>query len=156
MIGVRGPGARGGWFIKDYGSQGGVSGRGSAPKHPRHPSTQAGCIRSSLYPPSLDFSWKLFLKEFPWAFCPEGFSLRIKEDPHSKNFKGNSYHVIVDNQDLKFYESELSQKWWLELKKNNNNSNIKSLIPCNYQDYLDAKNQKFSERIMLSLKRNFV
>tara|TARA_B100001094_G_scaffold241521_1_gene237384 strand:- start:4821 stop:5960 length:1140 start_codon:yes stop_codon:yes gene_type:complete len=90
-----------------------------------------------------------------WYFI-EGFSLRIKEDPYSKNFKGNSYHVIVDNQDLKFYESELSQKWWLELKKNNNNSNIKSLIPCNYQDYLDAKNEKFSDRIMLSLKRNFV
>ena len=82
--------------------------------------------------------------------------MRIIEDPHSKNFKGNSHHVIVNNQDLKFYESELSQKWWLELKKNNNNSNIKSLIPCNYQDYLDAKNQKFSERIILSLKRNFV
>ena len=101
-----------------------------------------------------DISYAL-LSQVIWYFI-EGFSLRIKEDPHSKNFKGNSYHVIVDNQDLKFYESELSQKWWLELKKNNNNSNIKSLIPCNYQDYLDAKNQKFSERIMLSLKRNFV
>ena len=101
-----------------------------------------------------DISYSL-LSQVIWYFI-EGFSLRIIEDPHSKNFKGNSHHVIVNNQDLKFYESELSQKWWLELKKNNNNSNIKSLIPCNYQDYLDAKNQKFSERIMLSLKRNFV
>ena len=101
-----------------------------------------------------DISYAL-LSQVIWYFI-EGFSLRIKEDPHSKNFKGNSYHVIVDKQDLKFYESELSQKWWLELKKNNNNSNIKSLIPCNYQDYLDAKNEKFSEGIILSLKRNFV
>ena len=64
--------------------------------------------------------------------------------------------LIGGSQDLMFYESELTQKWWLELNDNCNNSKVKSLIPCNYQDYLDAKNQKFSDRIILSLKRNFV
>jgi hypothetical protein len=51
-------------------------------------------------------------------------------------------------------ESELSQKWWVEIP--NNNFNKKSLIPCSKKDYSDACNQKLSERILLSLKRNFV
>ena len=94
------------------------------------------------------------LSQVMWYFI-EGFSLRISENPHSKDFKGNSYHVTVENEDLKFFESELSQKWWFELKINNNSSR-RSLIPCSNQDYIDACNQKVSERILQSLKRNFV
>lgn len=76
------------------------------------------------------------------------------ENPNNKDFKGNSYHVSIDDQDFKFIESELSQKWWVEIP--GNNFNKKSLIPCGKKDYSEACNQKLSERILLSLKRNFV
>ena len=92
------------------------------------------------------------LSQVIWYFI-EGFCLRIEEDPCSKDFNGNSYHVSIGNQELKFYGSDLSQKWWFEL---DNNSKNKSLIPCNKKDYLDACNQIISERILLCLKRNFV
>ena len=93
------------------------------------------------------------LSQLMWYFV-EGFSLRVSENPNNKDFKGSSYHVSVDDQDFKFMESELSQKWWVEIP--NNNFNKKSLIPCSKKDYSDACNQKLSERILLSLKRNFV
>lgn len=95
------------------------------------------------------------LSQVMWYFI-EGYSLRLLENPHSESFKGNSYQVSVQNENLKFYKSELSQKWWLELSINDTNLSNKTLIPCSYQDYLDANNQHFSDRIMLSLKRNFV
>ena len=92
------------------------------------------------------------LSQVIWYFI-EGFCLRIKEDPCSKDFNGNSYYVSIGDQEIKFYGSELSQKWWFEL---DNNSKTKTLIPCNKKDYLDACNQIISERILLCLKRNFV
>ena len=95
------------------------------------------------------------LSQVIWYFI-EGFSLRIDEDPYSKDFNGNSYHVVIENENFKFFESELSQKWWFELKFNGNNSLRSSLIPCSNQDYIDACNQKISKRILQSLKRNFV
>ena len=76
------------------------------------------------------------------------------ENPNNKDFQGNSYHGPIDDQDIKFIESELSQKWWVEI--HGNNINKKSLIPCGKKDYSEACNQKLSERILLSLKRNFV
>ena len=92
------------------------------------------------------------LSQLIWYFI-EGFCLRIKEDPYSKDFKGNSYYVSIGDQQLKFYNSDLSQKWWVEL---DNNSKNNTLIPCNNKDYIDACNQIISERILLSFKRNFV
>ena len=95
------------------------------------------------------------LSQVIWYFI-EGFSLRIAENPRNEDFKGKSYHVSIGNEQLKFFKSELSQKWWLELNGLNNNSNDSTLIPCSNQDYIDACNQKISKRILLSLKRNFV
>ena len=95
------------------------------------------------------------LSQVIWYFI-EGFSLRILEYPNSKNFNGNLYHVSIGNEELKFYHSELSQKWWFEILNKDNNKNTGALIPCGKQDYIDAYNQKISERILLSLKRNFV
>tara|TARA_B100001173_G_scaffold104828_1_gene90710 strand:+ start:3099 stop:4238 length:1140 start_codon:yes stop_codon:yes gene_type:complete len=95
------------------------------------------------------------LSQVIWYFI-EGFSLRILEYPNSKNFNGNLYHVSIGNEELKFYQSELSQKWWFEILNKDNNKNTGALIPCGKQDYIDAYNQKISERILLSLKRNFV
>ena len=92
------------------------------------------------------------LSQLVWYFI-EGFCLRVKEDPRSKDFKGNSYYVSIGDQKLKFYNSDLSQKWWFEL---DNNSKDNTLIPCNNEDYIDACNQIISGRILRSLKRNFV
>ncbi|MDA1018961.1 MAG: arginase family protein [Bacteroidetes bacterium] len=95
------------------------------------------------------------LSQAMWCFI-DGFSLRIMEDPKSENFKGKFYHVDLNNQQLKFYHSDLSQKWWFELLNESNKINDIALIPCNYDDYLNACNGDISNKLLLSLKRNFI
>ena len=92
------------------------------------------------------------LSQLLWYFI-EGFSLRFDESPKSRAFRGKTYHVEIMDYDFKFYESEMSQKWWFSIQ---NKNEIGSLVSCSKKDYLDARNQIFSERILLSLKRNFV
>jgi|TARA_B110000914_G_scaffold160607_1_gene141377 hypothetical protein len=95
------------------------------------------------------------LAQTVWYFV-EGFCLRIEEDPKSEHFKGKHYHIDLGNHQIKFYQSDLSQKWWFELLEKSNKSIDFSLIPCNYEDYLDACNDNISDKLLLSLKRNFI
>ena len=96
------------------------------------------------------------LAQAVWYFI-EGFSLRIIENPKSENFKGKSYHMDLENHQIKFYHSDISQKWWFEVieEKNNKLSDI-SLCPCGYEDYLEACNDDISDKLLLSLKRNLI
>ena len=96
------------------------------------------------------------LAQAVWYFI-EGFSLRIIEDPKSENFKGKSYHMDLENHQIKFYQSDISQKWWFELiEENNNKLKDVSLYPCGHEDYLEACNDDISDKLLLSLKRNFI
>ena len=96
------------------------------------------------------------LAQAVWYFI-EGFSLRIIEDPKSENFKGKSYHMDLENHQIKFYQSDISQKWWFELIEENNNKLMDvSLYPCGHEDYLEACNDDISDKLLLSLKRNFI
>lgn len=96
------------------------------------------------------------LAQAVWYFI-EGFSLRIIEDPKSENFKGKSYHMDLENHQIKFYQSDISQKWWFELIEENSNKLIDvSLYPCGHEDYLEACNDDISDKLLLSLKRNFI
>ena len=96
------------------------------------------------------------LAQAVWYFI-EGFSLRIIEDPKSENFKGKSYHMDLENHQIKFYQSDISQKWWFELIEENSNKLIDvSLYPCGHEDYLEACNDEISDKLLLSLKRNFI
>jgi arginase family enzyme len=96
------------------------------------------------------------LAQAVWYFI-EGFSLRIIEDPKSENFKGKSYHMDLENHQIKFYQSDISQKWWFELIEENSNKLIDvSLYPCGHEDYLEACNDDISDKLLLSLKRNLI
>ena len=96
------------------------------------------------------------LAQVVWYFI-EGFSLRITEDPKSENFKGKSYHIDLENHQIKFYQSDVSQKWWFEIiEENNNKLSDVSLCPCGYEDYLEACNGDISDKLLLCLKRNFI
>lgn len=63
-----------------------------------------------------------------WHFM-EGYYSNIKEDFHQ-----HATQYLVSNEgfaeDLKFIKSTKSNKWWMEISGD--------LIPCTYQDYLDA------------------
>jgi len=95
------------------------------------------------------------LSQCLWYFI-EGFSFRMVEDPKSKKFKGYSYNLITEETNLKFYNSELTQRWWVELLDENKKPITKNLYPCSESDYIKAVDEVLSQRLLMLLRRNFV
>ena len=95
------------------------------------------------------------LSQAIWYFI-EGFCLRIEENPKSKSFNGYTYNVICEGTNLKFYNSELSQKWWVEFLDDKQASNNNEPFSCNKKDYIKACNEVLTDRLLLMLRRNFL
>lgn len=95
------------------------------------------------------------LSQSIWYFI-EGYSLRVEEDPSSTNFNGNSYNVICEGTNLKFYNSKLTQKWWVEFIDKSKTQNTSLLFPCSKRDYLMVCDEILSDRLLMLLKREFV
>ena len=95
------------------------------------------------------------LSQCLWYFI-EGYSYRMFEDPKSKKFKGYSYNLITEETNLKFYNSELTQRWWVELLDENKKPITKDLYPCSESDYKKAVDEILSQRLLMLLRRNFI
>ena len=95
------------------------------------------------------------LSQSIWYFI-EGFSLRLDEDPNSINFNGYTYNVICEGMNLKFYNSELTQKWWVEFVNSNKTQDIYFPLPCNKRDYLMSCDEILSDRLLMLIKREFI
>src|SRR5690606_41163932 len=57
--------------------------------------------------------------------------------------------TLVEDQELVFYKSTKTQRWWIEipfLSEINNKLKRHTLLPCMHQDYLYACNNKLPER----------
>lgn len=92
-----------------------------------------------------------------WYFI-EGLSFRIKENPDSKNEDFSKFTVPTDTEQLVFYKSHITERWWVEVPSilpDNNKSKSVSLLPCTEQDYLDACNQNIPERWFKAYKKGF-
>jgi arginase family enzyme len=88
-----------------------------------------------------------------WYFV-EGYHLRIKEFPNEQldNFK--KYNVVIDDDTFTFYQSEISNRWWMEIiLKENNKTKRRTLIPCTYRDYLTATRMEIPERWYLNRRK---
>ena len=82
-----------------------------------------------------------------WYFI-EGFHLRTNDYPYTVKDNYIKYIVTLD-EDLIFYKSNISERWWIEIAFSHNNSNkkeFKSLFPCDYKDYLMACEGEIPER----------
>jgi formiminoglutamase len=82
-----------------------------------------------------------------WYFI-EGVNFRAKDYPFSTKESYQKFIVLVDNDDpINFYKSDKSGRWWMEINiLTNNKYKRHALIPCTYQDYLEATEQKIPER----------
>jgi len=94
--------------------------------------------------------------EIIWHFL-EGFSLRIGDFPSGKklaiNF--NKYLVPIDQGDYQFifYKSKLSGRWWMSSITDSDSSNLpETIVPCSYQDYLDAVDGRVPSRMTRLLR----
>ena len=82
-----------------------------------------------------------------WYFV-EGVNFRAKDYPFSTKESYQKFIVLVDNDDpIHFYKSDKSGRWWMEINiLTNTKYKRHALIPCSYQDYLEATAQKIPER----------
>lgn len=74
-----------------------------------------------------------------------------------ENIEANSdnyifYNVSVDNFDLKFVKSLVSNRWWVSIENINLVQMEKTYIPCVEDDYLLSKNSILSDRILTRIK----
>lgn len=97
----------------------------------------------------------LLLSQIVWYFI-EGFSLRKNEYPFIKKENYLQYIIPLEDEDIIFIKSTISERWWIEMKNNYNINNklIKTtLLPCSHNDYLNACKLEVPERWWKALKR---
>lgn len=88
-----------------------------------------------------------------WYFL-EGMSCRSQDYPFCTKENYLKYLVPLEDGTMTFYKSHKSGRWWLEIHSMNDNKYKRhALIPCTYQDYLEASAQNIPERWYKALKK---
>ncbi len=94
------------------------------------------------------------ISQMIWYFI-EGVNYRAKDYPFSTKESYQKFIVLVESDDpINFYKSDKSGRWWMEINIITNNKYKRhALIPCTYQDYLEAIDQKIPERWYKALRK---
>ena len=90
-----------------------------------------------------------------WYFI-EGFNFRIKESPYNNSEAFTKYTVPTENEQLIYYKSHFTERWWVEVPtifNSDTKESTSSLLPCTEKDYLDACNQNIPERWFKAYKK---
>jgi arginase family enzyme len=93
-----------------------------------------------------------------WYFV-EGFHYRSKEYPFGSREKYLKYIVPLEEEELVFYKSDKTDRWWIEipfLSNGNNKLKRNTLLPCSYEEYLGACNQELPERWWKAQRKNSI
>ncbi len=107
------------------------------------------------YNPTLDNKTQTaqLIAQAIWYFV-EGVNCRTNDYPFGTKENYQKFIVPIEEEVLNFYKSHKSGRWWMEINfKNNNKYQRHSLIPCTYQDYLNANEQEIPERWYKTLKK---
>jgi len=91
-----------------------------------------------------------------WYFV-EGYHYRSKEYPFGSRTNYLKYIVPLENEELIFYKSDKTERWWIEipfLSNGNNKLKRNTLLPCSYEEYLCACNQELPERWWKAQRKN--
>lgn len=91
-----------------------------------------------------------------WYFV-EGYHYRSKEYPFGSRTNYLKYIVPLENEELIFYKSDKTDRWWIEipfLSNANNKLKRNTLLPCSYEEYLCACNQELPERWWKAQRKN--
>jgi formiminoglutamase len=111
------------------------------------------------YKPSKDDDiTSMLISQMLWYFI-EGVNFRINDDDFSDDRSYQKFITLVDSQELVFYKSNKTGRWWIEipfLTEINNKLKRHTLLPCMHQDYLDACNNKVPDRWYKAFQKNCV
>jgi len=100
----------------------------------------------------------MLVAQMMWYFV-EGLNFRSNENLNVENENFIKYQVPIDNEVLKFYKSAITERWWIEIpfiSELNNKLKRHTLLPCTYQDYLQACDQNIPERWFKARNKNQV
>ena len=95
------------------------------------------------------------LAQIVWYFI-EGFSSRFDEYPVLTSSGFTRYTVALSDMEMVFYQSEKSNRWWIEIINQsylNNKNKTTALLPCTHKDYLDACSDKIPDKWWRATKR---
>ncbi|TNJ43703.1 formimidoylglutamase [Tamlana fucoidanivorans] len=111
------------------------------------------------YKPSKDDEMtSMLMAQMIWYFV-EGVNFRVTDDDFSDENSYQKFITLVDDEELIFYKSNKTGRWWIEipfLAEVNNKLKRHTLLPCMHQDYLDACNNKVPERWYKAFQKNCV
>ena len=111
------------------------------------------------YKPSKDDEiTTMLIAQIMWYFI-EGVNYRVNDDDFLDDDNYQKFITLVDSQELIFYKSVKTGRWWIEipfLSKVNNKLKRHTLLPCMHQDYIDACNNIVPERWYKAFQKNSV
>lgn len=84
-------------------------------------------------------------------FVIDGFHARMGDYPVGAINECEKYMVMIDDsgEEMVFYKSNLTNRWWLEVQYPTSLKNEQlrhHLVPCSYQDFVQASNQEVPDR----------
>jgi len=98
----------------------------------------------------------VLITQMLWYFI-EGFCFRSNEYPFGTKEHYIKYIVLIEEEELVFYKSNITGRWWIEipfLTNVNNKLKRNTLLPCMHEDYLAACEQEIPERWWKAQRRN--
>ena len=111
------------------------------------------------YKPSKDDdATSMLIAQIIWYFI-EGVNCRVKDDNFKNDRSYQKFIVLVEDEELIFFKSNKTGRWWIEIPFLSNDSNkLKrhTLLPCMHDDYNAACNGKIPERWYKAFKKNCV
>ena len=91
-----------------------------------------------------------------WYFI-EGVNCRVKDDDFLNSDNYLKYNVLIENEELIFFKSIKTGRWWVEipfLANVNNKLKKHTLLPCAHEDYVAATEGKTPERWYKAYRKN--
>ena len=103
-----------------------------------------------------DDATTMLISQMIWYFI-EGFNCRVKDDNFENPDEFNKYTVLVEEQELVFYKSLKTGRWWVEtlfLSKPHTKKTKHTLLACMQSDYDKAVGGNIPERWYKAYKKN--
>jgi arginase family enzyme len=98
----------------------------------------------------------MLISQMIWYFV-EGVNCRINDDDFTDENSYQKYNVLIEDDELIFYKSVKTGRWWIEipfLPNVNNKLKKHTLLPCTHEDYVEASQGKIPERWYKAYKKN--
>jgi hypothetical protein len=106
-------------------------------------------------PSNDDQATAMLVAQIIWYFI-EGFNCRVNDDDFSNQSNYQKFTVLVEDEELVFYKSKKTGRWWIEIpfvEYSNTKSQQHPLLACMYEDYETATKGTIPERWFKAYKK---